>query len=555
MPTITPLEPFDPNDGAPDGAVAWPVYKQALNADQYAMNMMEPIPSTQEMFAKAITDAVQKGTQLPPQMQSFATISLMPEVHNGGVLQVPGIPPEALRKIVRTNIGPQLIIMQRVADVQSYSQLSTHPWKPGWKIELTKALKTPSAQDLQDIADAECFLSNCNSEYGWNANERDQAQLSSFSSFLTQITIDTLTYDSIAVWKDVDLKGRVKGFKALSGFNIRFATAEGYQGNPDNFAVAVDEAGTIIKVFTREELTYVTRNSRADADIGPYGYSEIEQAIRAIQGAQNTLDTAVDTFNRNAVPNGLLTATGLFSQRQLDLLGRVFNNLKKGVTKQWALPVIPLPKDAKLDLMNLTALNGEDMRNQDLFNVMWGILCTIYKFPIERLGYRASGKGPDSEMNQNNNVGPNHSIDVGLEPLLNTYENVINQYILRTRWPHLQFCFTGKNPAADAREYEARALAMTWGERRKAADMQPLEALATSEEEKKIARLMSLAPSDPTLSGIFQNIASAVMGIGKEGKSPETMFPSKKDPAQALAHGHQAGVRRDSAAEEKSAAK
>jgi hypothetical protein len=43
------------------------------------------------------------------------------------------------------------------------------------------------------------------------------------------------------------------------------------------------------------------------------------------------------------------------------------------------------------------------------------------------------------------------------------------------------------------------------------------------------------------------------MGLGKkeEGGSPEAMFPSKKDPGQSLSHGHQGGVRRDSAAEEK----
>lgn len=555
------LVPYDPNEGADSAfgmSKAWPINKHAYDVDSYVQGMMIETPGSLESFAKSITSAVKKGTALPPTMQSFATISMMPDIHtNGGVIQVPGIPPEALRKIARENVAPQMIISLRVSDIQRYANQSTHPWKPGWRIEMRKQLKNPSSSELQDICDAENFIQNCNAEYGTDARKRDAAQITNFSTFLTQIVTDTLIFDGIAIWTDMNLKGEIKAFKALSTFNIRLTTKQGYQGNRDIFAVAVDEAGTIVAKFTRDDLVFAVRNARADADISGYGWPEIEQAIRAIQGTTNALDTAVDKFNRNAIPNGILKARGMWTQRQLDVLGRLWANLKKGVTKEWALPVIPLPKDGDLELMDMVALKGDDMRNQDLFNLLSGVLCSLYKFPIERLHYRSSGAGPDTKPEPaTSGAQLTDTYDPGLAPLLMTIENIINEYLIWPRWKHLNFHFCGKNPKEEARELEARTHSMTFGERRASTDLPTLESLAKGSEEKMLARIMALAPIDPNLAGVFQNLASALIaaitGGTKEGDGtggPEGMMTSKKDPAVSQAHGHLAGVRRDSAGE------
>lgn len=556
---VSPPEPFDPNEGAVEGTPKWPVYEHAYSAADYANFFMEVAPSSLEQFAKSLNgDNIRKGVALPPSMQSFATFSTMPETQSGGVLQVPGIPPESLRKIVRENVAPAAIINLRCSDVQRYSTLSTHPWKPGWRIGLRSALKRPTEAEKKDIQDAECFILNCNAEFGWDARKRDAAQLTGFARFLDALTRDSLTYDGMSVWTDMDLGGRVKAFKVLSTYNIRLATREGYKGNTDYFAVAVDEAGNVIKPFTRDELVFYTRNTRADADIGGYGYSEIEQGIKLIQNFSNAVETAGDIFNRNAVPNGILTAKGMFTQRQLDLLGRMWSNLKKGVTKSWALPVVPIPKDGELSIMDLTKLNGNDVRQQDFMNMMAGLFCAIYKFPVNRLGYRTSGAGPEntptSLTSADNLIDES---DPGMAPLLQAIEHVLNEYILWTRWPHLQFSFTGKSPKEDARETEFRANSMTWGEKRAAADMPKSEVLAKDPEQKLMAMIMDMCPVDPSFAGVYQNIASAFikakMGdlISDEQASPEATFPSKRDPAISAQHGHVAGIRRDSAAESK----
>src|SRR3954452_18624334 len=129
-PANEPPVPFDPNQGEPKGG--FPTYPNVYDIETYSrffggLGVAEP-----SQFERWIADmgseiqksqSVQKATSLPPEMQSFTRFSLLPEVHNGGVQMWPGIPPEALRKVVRENLIPQVIIGLRVSDVLRYARL------------------------------------------------------------------------------------------------------------------------------------------------------------------------------------------------------------------------------------------------------------------------------------------------------------------------------------------------------------------------------------------------------------------------------------------------
>jgi hypothetical protein len=141
--------------------------------------------------------------------------------------------------------------------------------------------------------------------------------------------------------------------------------------------------------------------------------------------------------------------------------------------------------------------------------------------------------------------------------LLTHIEQFVNPYIIATRYPHLRLVFRGKTPKEDARAYEARKNAQTWGEARKEAGIVPLESLAEGEDLKKIARLMSIAPIEPNLSGIFQSIAAAFIkgeSDAKDAATPGNRMTSSVDPALSEQHGKPSGVRRDSRAEGRRAA-
>lgn len=556
------IEPFDPNDaGDPRLPSAKSTIGVPVTMEQYVDTLARHDHREPSALDKCL-EAFQKALAIPPKVLTFVRLSFMPDPQNEGVLSWPGIPPEALRHIVSENVAPQLIIGMRCDDVLRYATHSNHPWKPGWKIELRQGKKHPDEGEERRMREAEEFLSNCNAETGVkDARDRDAAGLTDFSRFLTKLVRDTLTYDGIAIWTDMDNGGKVKSFSLLPAGHIRLVDPSiGYRGDKNIYAVAVDEGNSVVHTFRRDQLVWYVRNARVDPEIAGYGYPEPEMAMKFIQGFQNALDLNLGTFNQSAIPNGMLVLTGGgYNQKQLDTLTRVWNNLKRGITKTWSLPVIATPKDGKVELVNLQDLKGDDARYQDFMNMVAGGFCTIYRFPPRRLGYRISGKGPDAKPLPDQTTELVDDDDPGLAPLLGHIENVINEYLLWTRWPDLRFCFTGKNPKEDAREYEAKKNAQTWKEARAQADLTPLteEIEGGDEEMKAIGKLMEMAPVDPNLGGVFQSVAAAFLkakfapqqGEGKDPETPGNRMTSNRDPAKSEAHGATSGVRRNSRAE------
>ena len=103
------------------------------------------------------------------------------------------------------------------------------------------------------------------------------------------------------------------------------------------------------------------------------------------------------------------------------------------------------------------------------------------------------------------------------------------------------------------------------------ADLPKLETLF-GPELAPLAKLMDLCPEDPIKSAVYQTVATVMLqaelgvgagakgdgdGEGKGGGDPKKVGPrimTSADPSKKLAHGHQAGTKRDSRAEKDSAA-
>ena len=503
-------------------------------------------------FFKSQGEALMKGDgiNVPPSSAPYLNLSYMPDLSNSGVAQIPGIPPESLAKIASENISPQMIIGMRIADVLSYANLSKHAWKRGWRITQRDADKNPTKETRRDIVAAENFIMNCNTEL--TGSERDKRGYTSFRQFLSMLTRGSLIMDGMAVWTDRGDDGKVQAFRAMPPGNIRMTLPGGYMNNPDIFAVAVDQAGTILTTFTREELVWYVRNPRADPDIYGYGLPEIQLAVRLIQAFQNAFDVNADAFSRSHVPNGMLLLKGVgWVQRQLDILTRVWNNMLAGVTKRWSMPALVVPKDGDITVLDLSDIRGKDAYYEILMNLSMGAFCTVFRFPPHRLGYRISGKGGDSELPNQTATDRVDEEDIGKVELLGHIELMINEYLLSSRFPHLQFEFSGKNSKEDAREYEERQLAMTFKERRANVGLGSLEDAAKESGDEAIiavGKAMDMAPIDPGVAGIFQALISS-QGLTGKGVGPEGRIDPKIDPAASEEHGGISGVRRDSSQE------
>jgi hypothetical protein len=525
--------------------------------DEYLAALHSSIGDTASIVRSNIMEAAKALGAEVPQAFSYSQMSFLPDPANHGLMNWPGLNPESLRKIVRENIAPQLIIRSRVSDIARYSGLSTHPWKPGWRITLMEASKSPSSQDKKDIRDAERFIWNCSREAQYtDARERDTQLIAPFEMFMRSFADDALTFDAHAIWTDMDARGGVRAFCNLPSGMIRLALpTKGYRGDRRLFCCLIDDTGNPVKPFTRQELTWRIRNVRLDPAIAGYGWPEPEIAARLIQGFQAGIDLNIDTFTKNSIPNGMLLLKGdYFQQDQIDALMREWTNMKRGLSKLWGLPVMGIPADSDVELMQFMDLKGDDVRYHNHLNMMAAMCCTVWNFPVKRLGMFASGNRKDNEPQSGGSIELQGTDDGGLPAILEHLEATINPYLLWSNWPHLKFEFLNKNPTEDARSYEARKLARTWGEARAEADLPKLESLAPA-HLKPLAEIMALSPEDPAKQSSFQTMAVVMLqeelGLNDEPDpaSPGAPMSSKKDPAKSLKHGHGSGVRRDSKAE------
>lgn len=512
-------------------------------------------------YAAALTKAMEpqdplaKALGTPPNAFSFVTMAYMPDPQSGGLQAWPGIAPNSLQKLARTNLAPEMIIATRICDVLRYSTRSSHPWKPGWRVELKDHTATPTNWDRRDIRACEQMLENCSLDGSADTpRKRDKAGFPDLKRFMAELVRDYLTYDSIAIWTDLDARGRVKGWVPLPAGNIRLSDPKiGYLGNPDHFAVLIDEVGTVVQPFTRDELIWHVGNPKLDPDWGGYGWSRLDAGMRLIDGFQAAFDMNADTFSKNSFPTGMMLLKGAgWTQNELDAIARQISNLKKGVSKIWSMPAMVVPKDSEVEFLDLNAAKDKDTLYQNYMNLIMSVFCMLYQFPYRRMGFRVSDSGQDNEpLDQKGPASMSApDEDEGLIQLLSTIEHILNKYIIETRFPHLQVVFCGKAPREDAREYEARQLALTYGERRAQADLPSLEDIAKGPEQKKLAKLMSMAPIDPGMAGIYQAVASAIIGASADkeagGPAAAARFPASKDPAKSESKGATSGVRRHS---------
>jgi hypothetical protein len=274
--------------------------------------------------------------------------------------------------------------------------------------------------------------------------------------------------------------------------------------------------------------------------------------------------------SRNSIPNGIMLLKGDFwNQSQLDAIMREWTNMKRGVSKMWGVPVMSVPEGAEVEVMPLMDLKGQEIRYRDHINLMGGLYCVVSQFPPRRLGIFASGMQRDSAPVQNESVEQAGVDDPGLPPLLGFAANRVNEYLVQPNWPRLRMWFNGANPKQDAREYEARKQARTWGESRAEVDLKKLTD-GVPAKYRPLVEVMQYCPEDSSKISAFSVLAAkwletqapkpdeddgeaGAAAPGPDGKPPDAPFPSKTDPAASQSHGHRSGVRRDGAAEEASA--
>lgn len=550
---------YDPNPDNNTRGAALPELEGVLSKEQYSAVFSKGFGGKEESLAVQFARELSKAD--PPVLTDYSNSINLPTQVSQGVVQWPGFQPSMLQRLARNHLAVHAIIQQRIADIGRYSELSNHPWVPGWRVEMSNGFNNASKSDLVSMREAERFLLNGYLDSSLDARKRDSLRLNSFRHFLESTLRDSLTYAMETIWTDMDDSGKVLKFKAMPSNLVRLCTDKGYCDDPELFAVMIDENGAVKQAFNRNQLTVLIRNPRLEPDIGGYGFPEIEMAATVVKAITNAFELNATTFTKDAVPQGILRLKGGSNVWPRDILANMqsfWKNLLMGITKKNHCPAVVIPKEGDVDLLDLSNIVGNDIRYESFINLSLGFYCAILGFPIDRIGYYASGKSQDNKKQDaqtDSTIIDNH--DPFLEPMLLRIANNITEYLIRPNWPHLQFRFQGSNPREDLRAYEARMLSGTLDEKRALCDMPKLEDIVEGAEQKELAKLMGMCPVDPSLAGVYQAVLQIKSTEKTASEKPpevgEARMTSKNDPVKSAAHGHASGVRRDSASERSNA--
>lgn len=148
----------------------------------------------------------------------------------------------------------------------------------------------------------------------------------------------------------------------------------------------------IYAALTSQQLLYDVANVTDDPQIGPYGVSETEKTVRLTQAVLNILNSGNALFDRNAMPEGILTIKGvLSSEESLTYLTDDYNSYRLGAGGQYGLPMVAL-KDPSADVKFVQM--GKpivDLGMEGYMTTSVGLTCGIFGADVQEVNASPMG--------------------------------------------------------------------------------------------------------------------------------------------------------------------
>lgn len=381
---------------------------------------------------------------------------------------------ESMRSMVDATPILNGIVLTRIRQVARFCRPQTDLSSTGFVIEhrdrtidLTDEQKT-ATQLLQK------FIENG----GWEFDPRRRKRLKrdTFMQFMAKSVRDALTMDAAPIETEFkrDRNLGLDGFYALDGASIRLCTEQGYQGDDEIYAVQVIQ-GQIRTAYTYDDLVYEVRNPRTDVTACGYGYSETEMLVRVVTYLLNTMTYNGSFFDKNSIPRGLLNVYGNFDQKDLAVFKRQWNAMVRGISNAHSLPVM-VSKDQESGA-DYTEIGNQlsEMAFGKWLSFLTSVACAIYGCAPEEISMESytSGKAPLSGSDTEEKLVSAN--DKGLQPLLDYYEGVFTDFIIRPCAEDYVLSFKGLDADDKKTRNERQKLSLTWNEIRSQDGLEPID--------------------------------------------------------------------------------
>jgi hypothetical protein len=348
--------------------------------------------------------------------------------------------------------------------------------------------------DEKTVRRLDDVLQSCGTELdpvrrGWLMRRR------ALSGFVNTLIADTLTADACPIEVVTGTNGRPAGWYNIPFDTVRLAHEDGYEGDDRIVAVQLQPNERIPFLgFEASEMVYEVRNPRSLLEYHDYGQSELEHCIRAATAYLNTCTFNSAAVDRNSIPRGFLTLYGKFDLQQQQAFKQQWNELMRGATKRWHMPVMV----AESKQEGGAAWTAVDSVNQEMFMIKWvilqiALLCSAFGIDPTELNMESFSSKVSSLSGSDTSEKLQSSRDRGLIPLMIWLENLLNEQIIRRLNPKYRITWVGLFPDDEVRKHERQKLVCTVNE---------LRAIDGEEEHKDPT--IGDAPVNVSLMGLYQ---------------------------------------------------
>lgn len=383
-----------------------------------------------------------------------------------------------LKEWANRNLIVNTIINTRINQTAVYCSPARHSDKNvGYEIRLKDPNKTPDEKDYEKFVEIERFLQNTGE--GLPMYRRDD-----FQTFVHKILRDRLRYGKANFELTYDSKGKLDKFSAVDASTIFIACDERGReltGANDDIYVQVMEK-QIRHRFKDQEMAWVISQPRTDYQVGRYGFSELEMAIRHLTWLENTEVFNEKYFTQGGTTRGLLhiKAGQNQSQQAFDALRREWQANYTGNKGAFRIPILTA-EDVKY--INMTQ-SSKDMEFGKWLNYLIYIVCGAYGMDPAEINFPnkggATGDSGGGSLNEGNKKQQTQaSKDKGLTPLLRFVENAINRYIVSQFGDQYMFHFVGGDSTTELEiihiEAEKAKVYLTINEIRENKGLPPIE--------------------------------------------------------------------------------
>lgn len=370
---------------------------------------------------------------------------------------------DMLRAMARSPII-RAIIKTRISQVVAFTTPQKDKYSTGFVIRPKNAKKTDSGYKLtpaqeKRVAELTEFVLNC----GDNANKWHGDD---FSSFTKKVIADSLELDQLTAEIIRTRGGEICEFIATDAGTYRIAdTHNDEEKNRSNTNLTKGEKygylpyyvqlymGRIVAEFYPWELMFGVRNPSSSILANGYGRSELEDLIENITAMLNADQYNANYFKVGSNPKGILRVSGNINQGRIDEFKQGWQAQMAGVRNAHKLAII---EGDKMDFIS-TQLPNKDMEYSKYQEFLIKVGCAHYLIDPSEIGFPMTGSssgnqgiGGDSGLQER----LEYSRDKGLKPLVTSYQDWFNSYILSQKDPDYEIIFEGLDVESPEKELE-----------------------------------------------------------------------------------------------------